>query len=222
MFAVIFVVHPKDGHKDEYLGLAKELKPILEGIDGFIDNERFTSNRTDGDILSLSTWRDEKAVIRWRTQEKHHEVQGKSRFEVFRDYHLRVGEITADSHPPTGGVVDEKRFDETVNAPAKVCTITEVIPASDSASISLAAALSAHLGLDNHTPGLVDQVVYQGITIPGKLLLLIDWENATAACGWTPQSSATILSIRHRQVRVIRNYGMRDRLEAPQFYPDVT
>ena len=63
MFAVIFVVHPKDGHKDEYLGLAKELKPILEGIDGFIDNERFASQRTEGDILSLSTWRDEKVRI---------------------------------------------------------------------------------------------------------------------------------------------------------------
>jgi hypothetical protein len=28
-------------------------------------------------------------------------------------------------------------------------------------------------------------------------------------------------SLRHRQVRVIRNYGMRDRREAPQYYPEV-
>jgi len=221
MFAVIFVVHPKDGHKDEYLGLAKELKPILEGIDGFIDNERFASQRTEGDILSLSTWRDEKAVIRWRTQEKHHEVQGKGRFDVFKDYHLRVGEITADSHPPEGNRVDEKHFDETLIAKAKVCTITEVIPVSNSAPVGLASALPNHLGLDIRAAGLVDQVVFQGITIPGKLLLLTDWENADAARSWTPQSSTAISSLRHRQVRVIRSYGMRDRQEAPQYYPDV-
>jgi hypothetical protein len=27
--------------------------------------------------------------------------------------------------------------------------------------------------------------------------------------------------VRHRQVRVIRDYGMRDRREAPQYFPDV-
>ena len=30
MFAVVFEVHPAPGKKDEYLGLAKHLKPILE------------------------------------------------------------------------------------------------------------------------------------------------------------------------------------------------
>ena len=30
MFSVIFEVHPKEGKKDEYLGLAKHLKPLLE------------------------------------------------------------------------------------------------------------------------------------------------------------------------------------------------
>jgi heme-degrading monooxygenase HmoA len=66
MFAVIFMVHPKAGQFDEYLNLAKLLKPELEKIDGFIDNERSGSQRSEGRVLSLSTWRDEKAVIRWR------------------------------------------------------------------------------------------------------------------------------------------------------------
>ena len=47
----------------------------------------------DGWILSLSNWRDEKAVVRWRTTMRHHEVQELGRGEVFNDYHLRVGEI---------------------------------------------------------------------------------------------------------------------------------
>ena len=100
MFAVIFEVKPRKERKDDYLALAKSLKPELEKIDGFIDNERFGSKRTEGLILSLSIWRDEKAVIRWRTLGMHHEIQAKGRAEIFEDYHLRVGEITADTHVP--------------------------------------------------------------------------------------------------------------------------
>jgi heme-degrading monooxygenase HmoA len=90
MFAVIFEVQPKKERWDEYLELAKKLKPKLEAIEGFIDNERFESKKTQGRVLSLSTWRDEKAVVRWRTHGEHHGVQEKGRFEVFEDYHLRV------------------------------------------------------------------------------------------------------------------------------------
>src|SRR3977135_2982239 len=71
MFSVIFEVHPRREKFDLYLDLAKGLKPILEGIDGFIDNERFESARRPGWILSHSTWRDEKSVVRWRTVAKH-------------------------------------------------------------------------------------------------------------------------------------------------------
>ena len=95
MFAVIFEVVPKPERKDEYLELGKLLRPEIEKIDGFMDNERFASQRSQGRVLSLSTWRDEKAVIRWRTLAVHHQVQEKGRFEVFLDYHLRVGEFTA-------------------------------------------------------------------------------------------------------------------------------
>ena len=67
MFAVIFEVVPKPERKDEYLELGRLLRPELEKIDGFLDNERFASQSVKGRVLSLSTWRDEKAVIRWRT-----------------------------------------------------------------------------------------------------------------------------------------------------------
>jgi len=74
MFSVIFEVLPVEGRKDEYLDLAKHLKPILETIDGFVDNERFESKRRPGWVLSHSTWRDEKSVVRWRTQGEHHVI----------------------------------------------------------------------------------------------------------------------------------------------------
>src|SRR6202011_965900 len=91
MFAVIFEVNPRPEQWDTYLGYAKALRPELERIDGFLDNERFSSMRRPGWLLSLSTWRDEKAVIRWRIFARHHEIQERGRSEVFRGYHLRVG-----------------------------------------------------------------------------------------------------------------------------------
>ena len=48
MFSVIFEVHPRQEKFDLYLELAKDLRPMLEAIDGFIDNERFESSRRPG------------------------------------------------------------------------------------------------------------------------------------------------------------------------------
>jgi len=220
MFAVIFLVQPKPERRQDYLDLAKYLKPKLEAIDGFIDNERFESLRHKGRVLSLSTWRDEKAVIRWRTQGEHHGVQEKGRFEIFQDYHLSVGEITDDTEPPNGLRVEEQRFDATEAGEAQVATITELTPAKEGA-LDAAHDLAAQLALDTRRDGLVDAEAFASIYVPGKLLLLGRWRNAAAAKAWSPRHPASAGSMRHRQVRIIRDYGMFDRREAPQYYAEV-
>jgi heme-degrading monooxygenase HmoA len=218
MFAVIFEVKPKKERKDDYLALAKILKPELEKIDGFIDNERFGSKRTEGRILSLSTWRDEKAVIRWRTLGVHHEIQGKGRSEIFEDYHLRVGEITADTHIPQGQILQEQHFDETGVGLARAATISEL---ADQDKKPASSDLPADLSLPAiGTSDVLDQDVFESITNPGKLLLLVSWKDAAAASAWQPTIPAG-RELRHRRVRIIRDYGMLDRREAPQFYPPV-
>ena len=181
MFAVIFEVQPKKARWDDYLDLAKQLKPKLEAIDGFIDNERFASKRTEGRLLSLSTWRDEKAVVRWRSHGEHHGVQEKGRFEVFEDYHLRVGEITADSAPAEGVALKEMRFDETEIGKAKACTITEVSPPDRSHAVSRPDEVLTHLRLDLHADGLLDHEMFESIYNPGKLLILASWRDRSAA-----------------------------------------
>ena len=75
MFSVIFEVHPRPEQWDAYLGNAKMRRPELEQVDGFVDNIRYKSLTREGWILSLSGWRDEKAVVRWRTRMRHHMVQ---------------------------------------------------------------------------------------------------------------------------------------------------
>ena len=216
MFAVIFEVYPKAEQWEAYLGYAKLLRPELEQIDGFIDNERFASLRRKGWLLSLSIWRDEKAVIRWRTRARHHEVQQKGRTEVFGDYHLRVGEIIADNRPPAGKVLCEQRFDETAAA-AKLIALSEAAPEGLPPEPD-AEAIAARLGeLDTAHSGLVDWDVFESIVRPGRFILLTSWRDAAAAEA-SLQGGA---DIRHRRVRVIRDYGMFDRAEAPQYYPPV-
>jgi len=96
MIAVIFEVWPADGRKQEYLDLAASLRPLLEQVDGFISIERFESLTEPGKILSLSMFRDEAAVQRWRTLEQHRSVQVRGRGGVFRDYRLRVAGVIRD------------------------------------------------------------------------------------------------------------------------------
>jgi heme-degrading monooxygenase HmoA len=219
MFAVIFEVQPRTERFDEYLGVAKALRPRLDTIDGFIDIDRFGSKRAQGRILSLSIWRDDKAVTRWRTHGEHHDAQGRGRFEIFADYRLRVGEIFADTGAAQGQAIVPQRFDATETGDAKVVTISEI--ATEPGTLAAAPdALAARLGLRADTPGLIDREAFESIYHPGKLLLLAGWRGADAAAAWSPQAPDTAPT-RHRQVRVLRDYGMFDRREAPQFYPDV-
>ncbi len=96
MIAVIFEVYPAEGHYQEYLNIAKSLRPQLDSIEGFISIERFESLSTPGKILSLSFWKDETAVKQWRNTEDHRIAQQKGRNGVFNDYRLRVVSVIRD------------------------------------------------------------------------------------------------------------------------------
>jgi heme-degrading monooxygenase HmoA len=96
MIAVIFEVWPKPEYKQEYLDLAAELRPVLETIDGFISVERFESLTEKGKILSLSFFRDERALQAWRNVAAHRKSQSKGRARIFENYRLRVAGIIRD------------------------------------------------------------------------------------------------------------------------------
>jgi heme-degrading monooxygenase HmoA len=96
MIAVIFEVWPADGRKEHYLSLAQRLREDLHQIDGFISVERFQSLTDPGKLLSLSFWRDEEAVARWRNQAQHRTTQAAGRGGIFADYRLRVAAVLRD------------------------------------------------------------------------------------------------------------------------------
>ncbi|WP_027169636.1 antibiotic biosynthesis monooxygenase [Mesorhizobium sp. WSM3224] len=96
MIAVIFEVEPAEGKRDAYLSIAAELRPLLDGIDGFISVERFQSLVDPKRVLSLSFWRDEEAVKAWRNTEEHRQAQQAGRGGIFAGYRLRIAHVVRD------------------------------------------------------------------------------------------------------------------------------
>ena len=96
MIAVIFEVEPAQGQREAYLGIAGDLRPLLDGIDGFLSIERFQSLANPGRLLSLSFWRDEDAVKSWRNTEEHRQAQMAGRGGVFSGYRLRIAHVMRD------------------------------------------------------------------------------------------------------------------------------
>ncbi|MBO6562676.1 MAG: antibiotic biosynthesis monooxygenase [Nisaea sp.] len=96
MIAVIFEVEPKPEYKDRYLEIAASMRALIEQVDGFISVERFASLTNEGKLVSLSFFRDEKAVEDWRKLVAHRGAQAEGRTKLFKDYRLRVASVLRD------------------------------------------------------------------------------------------------------------------------------
>lgn len=219
MFSVLFEVNPRGDQWDAYLDYAKMLRPELEQIDGFVDNIRYRSLTRDGWILSLSSWRDEKALVRWRTRARHHDVQAKGRDHVLADYHLRVGQVTQDSRLPDGYALVEQRLDETQTGEATTITLLDATRPAEQVKNASAQEVAGWLGLDTNAGGLVAWDVYDAVLSPGGIILMLSWRDHDAAEAY--ENTGIPDGARLRRVRVVRDYGMYDRRENPQYYPDI-
>lgn len=197
MFCVFFEVRPRTGRDDAYLDIAATMRARVEAMDGFLHVERFRDRADAGAFLSFSTWRDEKALIRWRIDAKHHIVQARGREDIFEGYRLRIGEMIADSRetaPPA-----QFRYDETETGDAKVATLTE------------------HPGtLAMPAPASLGAATLDSVTREGRSATLAGWPDAEAA-----RALETPPETRTRTFRIVRDYTMVDRREAPQYFPEV-
>ncbi len=220
MFSVIFEVRPKSDQWDAYLGYAKMLRPELEQIDGFVDNVRYRSLTREGWIVSLSGWRDEKALVRWRTKANHHRVQEKGRSEVLLDYHLRVGQLMRDTRLPDGQALREQRLDETETGAATTIILIDARRPAEWVNNTSPEEIAKWLGLAPEAAGLVEWDVFDAVLTPGDVILLMSWRDQDAAEAFEA-STRLPDGARLRRVRIVRDYGMFDRREAPQYYPDV-
>lgn len=189
MFAVLFEVQPRTPNFDSYLELAKSLRPELENVPGFIENIRYRSLTRPGWILSLSTWRDEQALVRWRNHMQHREAQERGRTEIFSDYHLRVGELT----------------DKTEHNAAAIVTLVDAQRPPEFVKSAKPEEIATSLGLPSASERLSAWDVFQAVLTSGDIILMMAFDGPLSV----PEG------VRLRRVRVIRDYGMYNRRQAP-------
>ena len=96
MIAVIFEFTPVEGRFADYKTLAEGLADDVRNSEGFVSIERFESINNKGKFVSLSFWRDEEAVRKWRNLQKHREAQKKGRGGIFASSRLRVAQVLRD------------------------------------------------------------------------------------------------------------------------------
>lgn len=219
MFAAMLEVNPKPEQFNAYLGMARMLRPELEKIDGFIDNNRYASLTRDGWLLSLSSWRDEKALVRWRSQAAHHKIMQAARDRVFADYRLRIGQVISDNQLPAGQVLVEQRLDVTETGLGTAVTLHQGRFSADWVKQADAQAIAKALGVDANAPRLIAWDVFDALMTPGDVIAVVTWRDEAAAAAFE-RDAATANGLRRRNVRIIREYGMFDRREAPQYFAE--
>lgn len=230
MFVVIFETRPSPAHQSSYMSIAASLKPELSAVKGFSSNVRYRSMTRPGWLLSLSTWENERALVRWRTAGSHHDAQAKARDGVMEDYHLRVGQVFG-AEMIGDGDGDPERLDATeVGAAACVVLLYGQVDGDGDQDAVDAAILAASVGLPLGGPektameeqGLVSWDVFKAVDGSGDFVFLSSWRDEAAASrfedrvGHGQQQSQR----KSQKVRVLRDYGKYDRREAPQFFED--
>jgi heme-degrading monooxygenase HmoA len=220
MFCVIFEVEPHT--QDAYFAYAGSLRPILEKIDGFVENTRYRSLTRSGLLLSLSKWKTEKALVRWRTTDEHYRTQAKGRDHILKDYHLRVGQIVYEIGQGGPEKKDERSDATEVGKGTAVAIVEDILgEAWVNEHRNDPEACAKHLGLkkdDDVQP--LDWDVYEAATEPGKVVLLATYRDSEAARHLV-EAKGPCEERDARIVRVLRDYGMFDRREAPQFHEEV-
>ena len=96
MIAVIFEFTAAEGRFADYRQLAEGLSDEVRKFDGFLSIERFQSINDPARFVSLSFWRDEEAVRKWRNLQKHREAQARGRGGIFSAYRLRICSVIRD------------------------------------------------------------------------------------------------------------------------------
>jgi heme-degrading monooxygenase HmoA len=205
MIGLFFEVQNKPGQTDQYLSLAASLKPALEAIGGCLFIDRFRSLTRENLLLSYQIWQDEGSMTAWRAHGQHHVVQKTGRETVFSDYRIRVAQVIDEARP--GQPVWQPDRRTPYNDPARRQPTYVLAAESRSARLPVETGWRrdafASVYRDRHFAHLIDLPDQQsGVEFGARLF-----------------ADPTVEYF--RVFEVMRDYGMYDRTEAPQYYPDV-
>jgi heme-degrading monooxygenase HmoA len=196
MLLLLFEVLPREGHVDEYLEIAARLRPALDAMGGCLFIDRYRSLSSSRKLLSLQVWRDEAALTRWRVDPEHHRAQALGRARVFEDYRLRIAAVTREESldaPPW-----RSAHGSTWHAPGTIAP----------RHVGIAESRAALPGADES---------FESIYRPGEYAHLFAW----GAGGRAPSLHELAGVHRLRTGDVERDYSLRDRAEAPQYFASI-
>jgi heme-degrading monooxygenase HmoA len=205
MISQFFEVQIKEGQIDRYLDLAASLKPSLEAMGGCLFIDRFKSLARRNLLLSYQIWQDEGSMIAWRVDPKHHTVQEAGREKVFDDYRIRISQVVHEERPGKPAWRPERLSpynDPTRRPPTFVV-------ASESRNRELPVATSW------------TRDDFESVYRPGIFAHLVDVPSPDAGVGIGRQLFADSTTGYFRVFEVMRDYGMFNRTEAPQYYPPI-
>jgi len=205
MISQFFEIRVKDGRVNTYMYLAASLKPRLDAMGGCLFLDRYKSLNRKNVLLSYQIWRDEGAMTAWRVDAAHHKIQETGREKVFADYRIRIAQVVHEARP--GKPIWQPERLTPYNDPARRPP-TYVI-ASESKKAELPAA----------TEWRWDS--FESMYRPGYFAHLVDLPDYQSGLDFGQQFFADPTTEYFRIFEVMRDYGMYDRKEAPQYYPPV-
>jgi heme-degrading monooxygenase HmoA len=205
MIGLFFEVQTRQGHRDQYLDLAASLRPALDANGGCLFIDRFQSLSQDNLLLSYQIWQDEGALTAWRVHARHHRVQEVGREAVFSDYRIRIAQVIHEARPNQPVWQPERRTP--YNDPAR------------RAPTYVLAAESKSDKLPVKTDGRCES--FASVYRQGQFAHLIDVPDPQAGIAFGKQLFADATTEYVRVFEVMRDYGMYERTEAPQYYPPV-
>lgn len=206
MISQFFEVQVKEGQADRYLDLAASLKPSLDAMGGCLFIERFKSLTRKDLLLSYQIWQDEGSMTAWRVDAKHHVVQETGREKIFADYRIRIAQVIYEERPKKAAWRPERL--SPYNDPKR--RPPTFVVASESRSKEL--PIEASWKRDD----------FESVYRPGIFAHLVDVPSPDAGVGLGRQLFADSTTEYFRVFEVMRDYGMFDRAEAPQYYPPVS
>jgi heme-degrading monooxygenase HmoA len=203
MITQLFEVQIKEGHINRYMDLAAALKPALDDMGGCLFIDRFKSLTRENLLLSYQIWQDEGSMTAWRVDASHHRVQEVGREKIFSDYRIRIGQVIYEARP--GKPIWEPERRTPYNDPAR--RRPTYVVATESKSLDLPVA----------TRWQRDS--FESMYRPGYFSHLVDLPDERSGLEFGARLFADPTTEYFRVFEVMRDYGMYDRTEAPQYYP---
>jgi len=198
MIALFFEVLPRPGQDAAYLDMAAKLKPALDHNGGllFLDRSRSSSRR--GWYLSHQFWQDEASMVRWRENPAHHRAQVCGRTDILADYRLRVAQVIA-------GTDGDYEPGQTPSPPSSGSPARWII-----SSVSRAP-----------TPAEMGEA-FTSVYDPALTVSVMPLTSAAEGYGVLDALQGRHGLLHARLCRIIRDYGMFDRTQAPQHFDPLT